>query len=63
MEGFTQNLIYMVDFDFKTKWLTIKAKGLKGKDLTVSYLFLAFLITLVLVVVAVVGLPKVQILF
>ena len=55
--------LLMVNFDFKTKWLTIKGKDLKGKDLTVSYLFLAFVITLILVVVAVVGLPKVQILF
>jgi len=45
----------MINFGFKTRWLKINGKDLKGKDLVVSLLFLAFVITLVFAVVAVVG--------
>lgn len=47
--------LLMVNFGFKTRWLKINGKNLKGKDLAVSFLFLAFVITLVFAVVAVVG--------
>ncbi len=45
------------------KWLDVRGEGLKGRDLAITLLFLSFIVALLVVVIATIGLPKIQVLF
>ena len=54
----------MVKFKFNLgKWLNVTGEDLKGRDLLITLLFIAFVVTLMVVAVAAIDLPKVQVLF
>ena len=63
MEGLTLKFKIMTTITFFSKWIRIEGKELKGVDLGMLLLFLAYVLMLIFAALATIDVPKMQVFF